>query len=299
MLALVEQLRVALRQRIEHLPWLGAGSREEALRKWAGFSAKIGYPDRWRDYSGLRLEPGALLANVRAIERFRQAQEYARVGQPVDRGEWYVAPQQVNAYYNPLLNEIVFPAGILQPPFFDPGADDALNFGAIGAVIGHELMHAFDDAGSRFDAQGRLREWWSAGDRREFERRAQRLVEQAGEFAVGDALRLNGKVSLGENIADLGGVSLAYQAFAATLDGSARVIDGYTPQQRFFLGWARVWRRNWTSEALRLHLQTGPHAPGSFRVNGPLANMPEFQVAFGCAAGDPMVRAAPERVEIW
>lgn len=299
MLALVERLRAAMRQRLGQLPWLGERSREEALRKLAGFRTKIGYPDRWRDYSGLRLEPDALLANVRAIERFRQAQEYARVGQPVDRGEWYVAPQQVNAYYNPLLNEIVFPAGILQPPFFDPDADDALNFGAIGAVIGHELMHAFDDAGSRFDAEGRLREWWTAQEREEFERRAERLVAQAGEYRVAGELTINGRVGLGENIADLGGVVLAYEAFAGSLNGELPVIDGYTPQQRFFLGWARVWRRNWTPEALRLHLQTGPHPPGAFRVNGPLANMPEFQAAFGCKPGDPMVRAAGARVELW
>ncbi len=299
MLALVERLRAAMRQRLGQLPWLGERSREEALRKLSGFRTKIGYPDRWRDYSGLRLEPDALLANVRAIERFRQAQEYARVGQPVDRGEWYAAPQQVNAYYNPLLNEIVFPAGILQPPFFDPDADDALNFGAIGAVIGHELMHAFDDAGSRFDAEGRLREWWTAQEREEFERRAERLVAQAGEYRVAGELTINGRVGLGENIADLGGVVLAYEAFAGSLNGELPVIDGYTPQQRFFLGWARVWRRNWTPEALRLHLQTGPHPPGAFRVNGPLANMPEFQAAFGCKAGDPMVRAAGARVELW
>ena len=299
MLALVEQLRSALRLRIESLPWLGEGSRAEALRKWTSFGAKIGYPDRWRDHSGLILAPDTLLANVRALDRFRQAQEYARVGRPADRREWYIAPQQVNAYYNRLLNEIVFPAGILQPPFFDPDADDALNFGAIGAVIGHELMHAFDDAGSRFDAQGRLRDWWSTRDRAEFERRAQRLIAQAGEFATPDGLRLNGKASLGENIADLGGVNLAYQAFVSTLPGSGPAIDGYTPQQRFFLGWARVWRRNWTPEALRLHIQTGPHAPGAFRVNAPLANMPEFHSAFGCTRGDPMVRIGSERVEIW
>lgn len=299
MLALVAQLRSALRLRIEALPWLSAGSRAEALGKWASFGAKIGYPDRWRDHSGLRLAPDTLLANVRALDRFRQAQEYARVGRPADRSEWYVAPQQVNAYYNPLLNEVVFPAGILQPPFFDPDADDALNYGAIGAVIGHELMHAFDDAGSRFDAQGRLRDWWSARDRAEFGRRAQRLVAQASEFAAPDGLELDGKVSLGENIADLGGVSLAYQALASTTAGGSPAIDGYTPQQRFFLGWARVWRRNWTPEALRLHIQTGPHAPGAFRVNAPLANMAEFQAAFGCKAGDSMVRDETARVEIW
>jgi putative endopeptidase len=206
----------------------------------------------------------------------------------------------VNAYYNATWNEIVFPAGILQPPFFDMNADDALNYGAIGSVIGHELLHGFDDSGSRFDAQGRLNMWWTAEDRKEFEARADKLVAQAGEFEALPGLKLNGRVSLGENIGDLGGVTMAYGALELALKDKPHTrIDGLTPEQRFFHGWAQIWRRTYTEEALKIQVNVGPHSPGKFRVNGPYANLDAFAEAFGCKAGDAMVRPDATRVQIW
>lgn len=300
MMEMIGNLKLALRDRLKQLEWMGEATKEQALEKWASFTPKIGYPDKWQDYSSVELDPGRFLANVRALGAFDRAQDFAKIGKPIDKSEWGMPPQQVNAYYNPLWNEIVFPAGILQPPFFDMEADDALNYGAIGAVIGHELLHGFDDSGSRFDAEGRLRMWWTEEDRKEFDQRAQRLVDQAAEFVAIRDLRLNGRVSLGENIADLGGLTMAHQALRMALDGKeVEPIDGYTAEQRFFLGWAQVWRRNWTDEALVLQVNTGPHAPGKFRVNGPLANMPEFHQAFHCQPGDPMLRDQDVRVTIW
>jgi len=300
MMVMIEDLKVALRARLEKLDWMGDDTRRQALEKWASFTPKIGYPDRWRDFSGVELARDDFAGNVRRLAAFEQAYDLAKIGQPIDRSEWGMPPQQVNAYYNPVWNEIVFPAGILQPPFFDMAADDALNYGAIGGVIGHELMHGFDDAGSRFDSQGRLRMWWTADDRKAFDGRAQRLVDQAGEFvAIGD-MRLNGRVSLGENIADLGGLKVAYDALQARLAKDPQEeIDGFTAEQRFYLGWAQVWRRNWTDAALKLQVNTGPHAPGKFRVNGPLSNLPTFKATFGCKDGDPMVRPQATRVAIW
>ena len=300
MMVMIDDLKVALRQRLEQLEWMGDDTRRQALEKWASFTPKIGYPDKWRDFSGVELARDDFAGNVRRLAAFEQAYDLAKIGKPIDRSEWGMPPQQVNAYYNPVWNEIVFPAGILQPPFFDMAADDALNYGAIGGVIGHELMHGFDDAGSRFDSQGRLRMWWTADDRKAFDGRAQKLVDQAGEFvAIGD-MRLNGRVSLGENIADLGGLKVAYDALQARLAKDPQEeIDGFTAEQRFYLGWAQVWRRNWTDAALKLQVNTGPHAPGKFRVNGPLSNLPTFKAAFGCKDGDPMVRPQATRVAIW
>jgi putative endopeptidase len=300
MMVMIGDLKAALRKRLEQLDWMGDDTRRQALEKWASFTPKIGYPDSWRDFSSVALARDDFAGNVRRLAAFEQAFDLAKIGKPIDRSEWGMPPQQVNAYYNPLWNEIVFPAGILQPPFFDMAADDALNYGAIGAVIGHELMHGFDDAGSRFDAGGRLRMWWTDDDRKAFDARAQKLVDQAGEFvAIGD-MRLNGRISLGENIADLGGLKVAYDALQARLAADPQAsIDGFSAGQRFYLGWAQVWRRNWTDEALRLQVNTGPHAPGKFRVNGPLSNLPQFAEAFGCKAGDPMVRPRTTRVAIW
>ena len=300
MMVMIEDLKVALRQRLEQLEWMGDDTRRQALEKWASFTPKIGYPDKWRDFSGVELSRDDFAGNVRKLAAFELAFDLAKIGKPIDRSEWGMPPQQVNAYYNPVWNEIVFPAGILQPPFFDMAADDAINYGAIGGVIGHELMHGFDDSGSRFDSEGRLRMWWTADDRKAFDGRAQKLVDQAGEFvAIGD-MRLNGRVSLGENIADLGGLKVAFDALQARLEKDPQEkIDGFTPEQRFYLGWAQVWRRNWTDEALKLQVNTGPHAPGKFRVNGPLSNLPTFHAAFGCKAGDPMVRPQDTRVAIW
>ncbi len=300
MLVMIGDLKAALRERLEGLDWMDEATRRSALEKWSTFTAKIGYPDKWRDFSGVELAADDHYGNVRRLQRFDQAFDLAKIGKPVDRSEWSMPPQQVNAYYNPTWNEIVFPAGILQPPFFDLAADDALNYGGIGAVIGHELLHGFDDSGSRYDAHGELRMWWTPEDRKAFEARAQRLVEQAESFVAIDDMRLNGRVSLGENIADLGGLIVAHRALEKRLAESPQEpIDGFTATQRFFLGWAQVWRRNWTDQALRLQVNTGPHAPGKFRVNGPLANLPEFHAAFACKAGDPMVRPEETRVTIW
>jgi putative endopeptidase len=300
MMEMIGHLKSSLRQRLENLEWMGDDTRREALEKWSTFTAKIGYPDVWRDYSGVTLARDDHFGNVRALVQHEHRRDMAKIGKPVDRSEWGMPPQQVNAYYNAVWNEIVFPAGILQPPFFDMQADDALNYGGIGAVIGHELLHGFDDQGSRFDSQGRLRMWWTPEDRQRFDARAQRLVDQAGEFvAIGD-MRLNGRVSLGENIADLGGLKIAYDALEEALRGRPQpLIDGFTPQQRFFLGWSQVWRRNFTDEAMKIQVNVGPHAPSKFRTNGPLSNLPEFHRAFGCQDGDPMVRPADRRVAIW
>lgn len=300
MMQMIGHLKTALRARLETLEWMGEDTRREALEKWSTFTPKIGYPDKWRDYSAVSLSRDDHFANVRALIAFAHRQDMAKIGQPVDRSEWGMPPQQVNAYYNPLWNEIVFPAGILQPPFFDMSADDALNYGGIGAVIGHELLHGFDDRGSRFDAQGRLRMWWTPQDRERFDARAQRLIDQAGEFrAIGD-MRLNGLVSLGENIADLGGLQIAYAALEDARAGKPPVtLDGFTAEQRFFLGWSQVWRRNFTDEAMKIQVNVGPHAPSKFRTNGPLSNLSEFALAFDCKAGDPMVRPEATRVAIW
>ena len=300
MMEMIGHLKASLRVRLEQLEWMGDDTRREALEKWSTFTPKIGYPDVWRDYSGVTLSRNDHFGNVRTLALNEHRRDMAKIGKPVDRSEWGMPPQQVNAYYNAVWNEIVFPAGILQPPFFDMQADDALNYGGIGAVIGHELLHGFDDQGSRFDSQGRLRMWWTADDRQRFDARAQRLVDQAGEFvAIGD-MRLNGRVSLGENIADLGGVKIAYDALEEALRARPQPeLDGFTPQQRFFLGWSQVWRRNFTDEAMKIQVNVGPHAPSKFRTNGPLSNLPEFHRAFGCQEGDPMVRPADRRVAIW
>ena len=300
MMAMIGNLKTALRARLEQLPWMGDATRAQAIEKWSTFTPKIGYTEKWKDYSGVALSRDAHFANVRTLQQHLAKLNLAKIGQPVDRREWGMPPQQVNAYYNATWNEIVFPAGILQPPFFDMNADDALNYGAIGGVIGHELLHGFDDSGSRFDAQGRLNMWWTAEDRKEFDARADKLVAQAGEFEALPGLKLNGRVSLGENIGDLGGLTMAYGALELALkDKPQAKIDGLTPEQRFFHGWAQIWRRNYTEEALKIQVNVGPHSPGKFRVNGPYANLGAFADAFGCKAGDAMVRPDATKVQIW
>jgi putative endopeptidase len=314
-LTLIENLRAALKARLEGLDWMGEDTKRQALAKLATFTPKIGYPDAWRDYSKLAIGRTHYFDNVRAGARFELERQVAKIGRPVDKAEWRMNPQRVNAYYNAVQNEIVFPAAILQPPFFDPQADDALNYGGIGAVIGHELLHGFDDKGSQFDAQGNLKNWWTAADRKRFTERTERLVAQASaakaplSAAAGD-LAINGKLTLGENIGDLGGLSVAWDAFqiarnsGANRDRDAATapeprIGGLTPDQRFFLSWAQLWRTNYRDEALKLMVATDPHAPGPFRVNGPLANLPAFAQAFACKAGDPMVAPGNKRVAIW
>ena len=299
-LALVQNLQAALKLRIERLEWMSDDTKKQALAKFTTFTPKIGYPDRWRDYSALQIRRDDYVGNIRAATTFEAKRRYAMIGKPVDRSEWGMLPQQVNAYYNPTRNEIAFPAAILQPPFFDPDADAALNYGAIGAVIGHELMHGYDDKGSQFDAKGNLHMWWTDDDRARFTARTDKLVAQFDEFvAIGD-VHVNGKLTLGENIADLGGLLVAYDAFQlATANQRLAPIDGLTPTQRFLHSWARAWRRLHTDENLKLRVNTDVHAPAKFRVLGPFSNLPLFHDAFGCKAGDPMVRATDKRVEIW
>ena len=299
---MVDSLLSAMGTAIRGAEWMTEATKSQALEKLAGFGYKIGFPDQWRDYSGLTIERTSHAENRMRCAVFEYDREFGRLGEPVDRAEWAMPAHSVNAYYHPLLNEIVFPAGILQPPFFYADADDAVNFGAIGAVIAHEITHGFDDQGSRFDAKGSLREWWTEADRAEFDRRAAVLVEQFDGFAVEADLHVNGRLTLGENIADLGGLTISYAALRETLsatDADSAAIDGLTPEQRFFVSWATVWRMNYTDEYRRLLVNVDPHSPARFRVNGPLANMPAFAAAFGIAEGSPMARSAELRAHIW
>jgi putative endopeptidase len=300
---LVDNLRAALKARIEKLDWMGAETKQKAIAKWNAFTPKIGYPDKWRDWSGLTLEPGDFYGNMAAAQQFNYDYMIGKIGKPVDRLEWHMTPQTVNAYYNPTMNEIVFPAAILQPPFFDAKADDALNYGGIGAVIGHEMSHGYDDQGSQFDAKGNYANWWTDADRKAFEARTDKLVRQFDDYVAIDDLHVKGKLTLGENIADLGGLATAYDALQIALAKNPaeakRKIDGFTQDQRFFLNWATVWRRNFVPDELKLRLNTDPHAPAMFRAIGAPSNMPAFAKAFDCKAGDPMVRSASTQVRIW
>ncbi|MGQ9425371.1 M13 family metallopeptidase [Gilvimarinus sp. F26214L] len=297
---LVENLREAYRQSILGLDWMTEATKKKAIEKLEKFTPKIGYPDKWRDYSSLQVAAEDLFGNyLRAIEFMYQI-NVDKLGKPVDRSEWFMTPQTVNAYYNPVMNEIVFPAAILQPPFFNEAADDAINYGAIGAVIGHEMGHGFDDQGARSDGDGFLQNWWTEDDLSEFNRRTQQLVEQYSQYTVLDDLHVNGDLTQGENIGDLGGLTVAYKAYQLSLDGEeAPVLDGFTGDQRFFLGWGQVWANKYRDEELRRRIMTDPHSPPRFRVNGVLRNMPEFYAAFGVEPGDWMYLPPEERVKIW
>ncbi|HET6763353.1 MAG TPA: M13 family metallopeptidase, partial [Longimicrobiaceae bacterium] len=299
-LRMVANLRAALSERLSGLSWMSDSTRRQAVGKLDAFAEKIGYPDRWRDYSALRVDRTSLVGNVMRADRFENDRQIAKIGRPVDRAEWGMTPPTVNAYYNPAMNEIVFPAGILQRPFFDPNADDATNYGGMGAVIGHEMTHGFDDEGRQYDAQGNLRDWWTANDARLYDIQAERIRAQFSGYAAVDTLHLNGKLTSGENIADLGGLTIAYAALQKASQGQADTpIGGYTRDQRFFLSWAHIWRELSRPEYARYLVTVDPHSPGRWRVNGPLSNMPEFARAFRCSVGDPMVRADAERVQIW
>lgn len=298
--AMIEDLRSAVRMRIQGLEWMGEETKAKALEKLATFVSKIGYPDEWRDYSRLEIGSDSYLANVRAGNAFETWRNLDKIGKPIDRNEWGMAPQTINAYYNPVMNEIVFPAAIMQPPFFDGEMDDAVNYGAMGGVIGHEFMHGFDDQGSRFDAQGNMQNWWTDDDRARFEERTAKLVDQYSGFVAIDDLHVNGELTLGENIGDLAGVTMSYYALQQALEkNNPGEIDGFTPEQRFFLSWAQSWRRNYRDEALKLQVNTDPHSPSKFRANGPMSNMPEFAAAWGCGEGDPMVQGPELRADIW
>ena len=299
-LTMIENLEAALHDRLGTLEWMNDTTRAQALGKLEAFGRKIGYPDKWRDYSALQVSPGPFLPNVLAGEAFDAHRRLRKIGKPVDRTEWNMTPPTVNAYYNASMNEIVFPAGIMQPPFYDPLADDAVNYGAMGSVIGHEMTHGFDDRGRQFDAKGNLRDWWTPGDADRFKSRAARVIEQFNGYTAVDTVHLNGKLTTGENIADLGGLAVAYRAYQKSLGGKpGPVIGGYTADQRFFLGFAQVWRELVRPEQARLWAATDPHSPGRWRVNGPLSNLPEFAKAFGCQSGDPMVRPDSIKVRIW
>ena len=299
---LVENLSVALKARLEQLPWMGEETRKKAIEKWASFTPKIGYPDKWRDWSGLQTQADSYLGNVQAARAFNYRYMLDKIGKPVDRTEWGMSPQTVNAYYNATKNEIVFPAAILQPPFFDAKADPALNYGGIGAVIGHEMMHGYDDSGSQFAANGNFDNWWTDADRKAFTERTDKLVAQFDGYEALPGVNVKGRLTLGENIGDLGGLTVAYDALQMALkeDPSKNTeVDGHTQDQRFFMNWATVWRRNFTDGELRVRLNTDPHAPANFRANGAPSNMPSFAAAFQCKPGQPMVRAEDQRVVIW
>ena len=300
---LVNNLRAAYKSRIENLEWMSAETKQKALEKWATFVPKIGYPDKWRDWSGLQLTPNDYFANVRAADRFNYDYMVNKIGKPVDRTEWGMTPQTVNAYYNSQKNEIVFPAAILQPPFFSATADDALNYGGIGAVIGHEMGHGYDDQGSKFDAKGNNVNWWTDADRKAFEERTAKLAAQFNGYEALPGKFVNGQLTMGENIGDLGGLNAAYDALQMALKNNPKEanekIDGYTQDQRFFLNWARVWRGNIRPEAQLTSLNTDPHAPAQFRAIGAPSNMAAFAQAFQCKAGSNMVRASDKQVKIW
>jgi putative endopeptidase len=287
---MVSNLIAALRADIPTLSWMGPETKKEALAKLEAFNVKIGYTDKWRDYSTLTIDR-SYAGNVRRSNEFEYARQLSKIGKPVDRTEWGMTPPTVNAYYSSSMNEIVFPAGILQPPFYDPNADDAVNYGGIGAVIGHEISHGFDDQGSKFDGKGNLHEWWTADDRKNFTERGDCVVNQFNGYEAEPGLHQNGKLVLGESIGDLGGLAIAYAAYETSIEGKRpKDIDGFTPEQRFFLGWAQVWGTNQRAEAARLQTNTDPHPLARFRGNGPISNMEAFAKAFGCKKGDAMVR---------
>lgn len=297
---LVANLMVAFKERINKLDWMSTGTKEQALNKLSKFTAKIGYPDKWKDYSSVVIKADDYTGNAIRLAEFEHNYQLAKIGKPIDRTEWLMPPQTINAYYNPLKNEIVFPAGILQPPFFNLKADDAVNYGGIGAVIGHEISHGFDDSGSQFNGDGNLQVWWNDKDQEEFVARSEKLVANYSEFRPFEDMAVNGKFTLGENIGDLGGVAVAYHAYRLSLGGKeAPVLDGFTGDQRFFLGYAQIWRRKYREKELRNRLMNDPHSPSHYRVIGIVPNMDAFYDAFQIKPTDDMYIAPENRVRIW
>lgn len=297
---MIDNLFAVYRERLQTLPWMGEETRKQALAKLNTFQRKIGYPEKWRDYSALDIQEGHVLGNVRRAIAFQERRDLAKVGKPVDKSEWFMTVPTVNAYYSPVNNEIAFPAGRLQPPFFHVTYDLGANYGGVGGTIGHEISHGFDDQGRKYDAEGNLKDWWTADDAKRFGELAALVEKQYGAYTVLDSLPLNAKQTMGENIADVAGVSIAFGALKKALEGKPRVlIDGFTPEQRFFLAYAQARKQLWRDPALRLQVQTGVHSPGEFRVNGPLSNMPEFAETWGCKDSDPMVRPENVRAKIW
>jgi len=297
---LVSNLMAVYKERITQLDWMGEATKKKALEKLSTIVRKIGYPDKWKDYAGVELTRDNFFANLMAVTKYNYEYMINKIGKPVDRTEWGMTPPTVNAYYNPSMNEIVFPAGILQPPFFNKDADDAVNYGGIGAVIGHEITHGFDDEGRNYDYKGNLTQWWTSDDSAKFTQRAQLIVNQFNNYVVNDSLHVNGRLCLGENIADLGGITIAYHAFKNTPQGKSNAkIDGLTPDQRFFFGFARIWAGSIRPKEAARRIIVDPHSPGMYRVNGPMSNLPEFYAAFDVKEGDPMWRADSVRAKIW
>jgi predicted metalloendopeptidase len=297
---IVDNVLSAYRRAILQLDWMSDSTKEEALLKLSAIDAKIGFPDRWRDFRGLEIRRDDLIGNIQRAKQFETTYRTRWVGRRTNRSGWLMTPQTINAYYSPVMHEIVFPAAILQPPFFDAEADDAVNYGSIGAIIGHEIGHALDDRGRYFDADGQLREWWTPEDATEYRERTMKLIEQFNAYSPSDGLRVNGVLTLGENFGDLGGLVIAYRAWKLSLGNRpADVIDGYSGDQRFFLGWAQMWRTKVRDEYLRQFVLSNPHAPARFRTNGPVSNMPEFYSAFDVQPGDGLFRGPAERVRIW
>jgi putative endopeptidase len=298
--AMVDDIVEAFRVRLANLTWMSSATREKALVKLNSFNRKFGYPDKWKDYTDLEIKEDSYIENNYRANEFDFKEMIGHLGKPIDRNKWGMNPQTVNAYYSPTLNEIVFPAAIMQAPFFDPNADDAINYGSIGAVIGHELTHGFDDQGAKYGADGNLKSWWTDEDKKLFEAKTKVLVDQYNGFFISDSIHVNGELTLGENIADLGGLTIAFEAYKMRLKKNpGKVIDGFTPEQRFFIGFAQIWKNNIRPEALRQRILTDPHSPGEFRVFGPLSNMPQFYEAFGIKEGDKMYRSTDIRANIW
>lgn len=297
---LVNNLQVAFKNRIEKLDWMSDSTRKKALLKLNAIIKKIGYPDKWKNFDDVEISRDNYFANNRSISKHFYKEMIAKMGKPVDKTEWGMTPYTVNAYYNPSFNEIVFPAGILQFPFFDANADDAVNYGGIGMVIGHEITHGFDDQGRQYDAEGNLKEWWTPADAAKFNAKSGEVVKQYNSYAILDTIHLNGKLTLGENLADLGGIAIAYDAFKMTPQGKGNEkIDGLTPDQRFFLGFAQVWRLTIRPETERVRVTTDPHSPAKFRINGPLSNFEPFYAAFNIKEGDKMYKKPEERAKVW
>jgi len=298
--ALVKNLLVAYKQSIDKLDWMSPATKKEAQAKLAKFTPKIGYPNKWKDYSALVVSRDDLVGNVMRSREVEYNRELNKLGKPIDRDEWGMTPQTINAYYNPEMNEIVFPAAILQPPFFDANADDAVNYGGIGAVIGHEISHGFDDQGAQYDGDGNLRDWWTPADHKNFEAKTKMLVNQYNQFEPLKGYHVNGELTLGENIADNSGLAIAYKAYKISLKGKkAPVIDGLSGEQRLYMGWAQVWRTKMREQQQIVQVKTDPHSPGQFRANGTLRNQPGFYDAFKVKQGDKMYLAPQERVIIW
>lgn len=297
---MVDHLMFVMEKRIKNLDWMTDSTKKQALKKLSTMGRKLGYPDKWKDYSTLKLKNDAYVLNWFRCNEYEFAENVKKLGRPIDKTEWFMPPQTVNAYYNPLYNEIVFPAGILQPPFFDIKKDDAINYGSMGAVIGHEITHGFDDSGNKFDAEGNLKDWWTAEDRKQFEARAKVIIDQYNGYEVLDSVYINGALTLGENIADIGGLSIAFEAYLHSLEGKEKkLIDGFTPEQRFFISFGQVWKNVTRPEALREQVMTDPHSPAQYRVVGTLSNLPEFEKAFGSCSKPGFSRPDSLKAKIW